>query len=566
MFASGRPRAVPPADPPSPGTAHKLILRTYFPGDTMARKSRRFAPLLLCIVAVGASAALAAEADPGTSNGQWRYYGGDAGSTKYSPLDQINAENVGKLKVAWSWDSPDLPLQKENRALGSFAYEATPLAVDGTLYTSTSLAQVAAINGKTGEAIWVFNPEVYKAGRPDEPGLRPSRPGLLDRRPPRAALHRRRTTPTCTPSTPRPANRSASFGDDGQGQSGQGHSAGRQRPQLHDDLAAGDLSRRGDGRVSSISDGPQYKEAPRGDVQAFDVRTGKPAWIFHAIPQEGEFGNDTWEDDSWKYTGNANVWTLDERRRRAGLRLSAHEHADQRLVRRPSAGQRPVRRVAGLRRTPRPASASGTIQTVHHGLWDYDLPGAPVLCDIKVDGQPIKAVAQITKTGFTFVFDRATGKPVWPIEERPVPQSTVPGERTSPTQPFPTKPAPYERQGSTEENLVDFTPEMLAEAKEILNEYDHGPLFTPPTERGTINLPGWAGGANWWGAAFDPDTGMFYIPSITAPIVVKLNKPDAARSNLDYVRGGPAFGGGARWPAGACRCSSLRTAASRPSI
>lgn len=174
----------------------------------------------------------------------------------------------------------------------------------------------------------------------------------------------------------------------------------------------------------------------------------------------------------------------------------------------------------------------------------------PVLCDIKVGGRPIKAVAQITKTGFTFVVDRETGEPVWPIEERPVPQSTVPGEHSSPTQPFPTKPAPYERQGSTEENLVDFTPEILSEAKAILDEYDHGPLFTPPTERGAINLPGWAGGANWWGAAFDPETGMFYIPSITAPIVVKLNEPDPARSNLHYVRGGPAMGGGLDGPRG----------------
>src|SRR6185503_17768663 len=133
--------------------------------------------------------------------------------------------------------------------------------------------------------------------------------------------------------------------------------------------------------------------------------------------------------------------------------------------------------------------------------------------------KPIKAVAQITKSGCTFVFDRVTGKPVWPIEERPVPQSTVPGEKTSPTQPFPTKPAPYERQGSTEENLIDFTPELRAEGLKILNEYDHGPLFEPPSEKGTINLPGWAGGGNWWGASFDPDSGLFFVPSITAPIV-----------------------------------------------
>ncbi len=300
---------------------------------------------------------------------------------------------------------------------------------------------------------------------------------------------------------------------------------------------------------ASISDGPQFKEAPRGDVQAFDVRTGKPAWLFHVIPQKGEFGNETWEDGSWEYTGNANVWTLmsaDEdlgyiylpfstptNDWYGGQRLGNNLFAESLVCVKAETGQRVWH-----------------FQTVHHGLWDYDLPGAPVLCNINVDGKPIKAVAQITKTGFTFVFDRENGKPVWPIEERPVPQSTVPGERTSPTQPFPTKPAPYELQGSTEENLIDFTPELRAEAVKILDEYDHGPLFTPPSERGTVNLPGWAGGANWWGAAFDPETQLFYVPSISMNIVVKLNKPDPARSNLTYVRGGPAFAGAVPGPKG----------------
>ena len=214
---------------------------------------------------------------------------------------------------------------------------------------------------------------------------------------------------------------------------------------------------------ASISDGPQFKEAPRGDIQAFDVRTGKPAWLFHVIPQQDEFGNETWEDGSWEYTGNANVWTLmsaDEdlgyiylpfstptNDWYGGQRLGNNLFAESLVCVKAETGERVWH-----------------FQTVHHGLWDYDLPGAPVLCDITVDEKPIKAVAQITKTGFTFVFDRATGEPVWPIEERPVPQSTVPGERTSPTQPFPTKPAPYELQGSTEENLIDFTPELRAEA------------------------------------------------------------------------------------------------------
>jgi quinoprotein glucose dehydrogenase len=488
--------------------------------------------ILVCI-------AQAAPPQSGTAKGEWRYYGGDAGSTKYSPLDQINASNAGKLKIAWSWESPDVPLQQENRSLSSFAFETTPIMVGGTLYCSSSLAQVVAIDPKTGKNRWVFDPESYKAGRPTNLGF---------------------------------VHRGVAYWTDG----------GQERIYLaaHDaylyaiDAKTGKtISEFGDnGRVnlakaiplavnarnytmtsppvicrdvvivgSSISDGPQNKEAPRGDVQAFDVRTGKPAWIFHAIPQQGEFGNDTWQGDSWKYTGNANVWTLmstDEDLGYVYLPMSTptndwyggHRLGDglfaESLV--------CVEAATGKR--------VWHFQTVHHGLWDYDLPGAPVLCDIKADGRDIKAVAQITKTGFTFVFDRVTGKPVWPIEERPVPQSNVPGEKTSPTQPFPTKPAPYERQGTGEDNLIDFTPELNAEAKKILNEYDHGPLFTPPTEKGTLNLPGWAGGANWWGAAFDPDSSLFYIPSITAPISVKLTKPDAARSNLNFIRGGGAFG------------------------
>ncbi|MGH9854333.1 MAG: PQQ-binding-like beta-propeller repeat protein, partial [Blastocatellia bacterium] len=300
---------------------------------------------------------------------------------------------------------------------------------------------------------------------------------------------------------------------------------------------------------SSIGDGPIVKEQPRGDIQAFDVRTGKPLWIFHTVPQAGEFGVETWENESWKYTGNTNVWTL----------MSVDEELG--YVYLPTGT--PTNDWYGGHRLGNNLFAESLVcldaktgkrvwhfQTVHHGVWDYDLPAAPALADITVKGKKIKAVAQITKTGFLWVFDRVTGKPVWPIEERAVLQSTVPGERTSPTQPFPTKPAPFERQGSTEANLIDFTPELRAEAKKILEQHDHGPLFTPPTEKGTINLPGWAGGGNWWGAAFDPQTGMFYIPSITAPITVKLVKPDPARSNFNYVRGGAAIGGSANGPRG----------------
>lgn len=479
--------------------------------------------------------------------GEWRHYGGDAASTKYSPLEQINKQNAAKLKVVWTWDSPDQPLQKENRGLGSFAFETTPIMVGGTLYASTSLAQVVAINPETGKTLWVFNPEGYKAGRPANLGY----------------VHRGVAYWTDGGQerlfvASHDAHLWAIDAKTGQaisefGQGGKVNLAAaiprainaRNYTMTTPPVVCRDVVIVG----SSIHDGPQTKEYPRGDVQAFHVRTGKPVWIFHTIPQEGEFGVETWENDSWKYTGNANVWTMMSTDEELGYvylptstptndwygghRLGDGLFAESLVCVDVTTGQRVWH-----------------FQTVHHGLWDYDLPAAPVLCDIKVDGQPIKAVVQVTKTGFAFVFDRTSGKPVWPIEERPVPQSNVPGERTSPTQPFPTRPAPFERQGATEDNLIDFTPELRVEGLKILNQYDHGPIFTPPSEKGTVNLPGWAGGANWWGAAFDPETGLFYVPSVTAPITVKLNKPDAARSNFNFVRSGSGLGGGLGGPQG----------------
>lgn len=483
----------------------------------------------------------------GATDGQWRYYSGDGASTKYSTLDHITAENVGRVKVAWSWDSIDAELQKKNRSLGTFTCEATPLAINGRLYTSTSLSQVAAINGTTGETLWSFNPEVYKVGRPTNLGY--VHRGVAywndgDDERVYIAAH----DAFLYALDAKTGKLVESFGDGGRvdlakaiphAKNATNYTMTSPPVICRDVVIVG----------SSIFDAPMNKEMPRGDIQGFDVRTGKPVWIFHSVPQEGEFGNDTWKEDSWKYTGNTNVWTpmtVDEELGYVYLPFGTPTNDWY-------GGHRPGDNLFGESLVCLNAENGERVwhfQTVHHGVWDYDLPGAPVLCDIDVDGKPIKAVAQISKTGFTFVFDRTNGKPVWPIEERPVPQSTTKGEITSPTQPFPTKPAPYETQGSTEENLIDFTPELRSEALEILNQYDHGPLFTPPTERGAINLPGWAGGANWWGASFDPDTGLFYIPSVSSPIVVKLVAPDPTRSNMTLIRSGGGFGGGLNGPKG----------------
>jgi quinoprotein glucose dehydrogenase len=295
---------------------------------------------------------------------------------------------------------------------------------------------------------------------------------------------------------------------------------------------------------SSMSDSPLRKEATPGDVRAYDVRTGRLRWTFHVIPRAGEFGVATWKENSWQYTGHANLWSLisvDEELGYAYLPLTSptsdmyggHRPGDNLF----SDSLVSVNCLTGQRVWHH--------QLVHHDLWDYDLPAAPVLADIRVDGRNIKAVVQVTKQGFAFVFDRVTGRPVWPIEERPVPQSKTPGEQTSPTQPFPTKPPPFERQGVTIDDLIDFTPELRAAALEIVKHYVIGPLFTPPSikgsgpndTKGTIQLPGSVGGADWQGAAFDPETGILYVESITGPFVADLVEGNQKETNLAWVHG-----------------------------
>jgi quinoprotein glucose dehydrogenase len=299
---------------------------------------------------------------------------------------------------------------------------------------------------------------------------------------------------------------------------------------------------------ATMSDEPRVKESHRGDVRAYDVRTGKLRWTFHVVPQAGAYGVDSWEGESWKYTGHANAWTLfsaDEELGYVYLPLSSPT-SDM------YGGHRPGNNLFSDSIVCVRASTGERVwhfQTVHHDLWDYDLPAPPILGDITVDGKRIKAAVQLTKSGFAFVFDRVTGTPVWPIEERPVAAAATPGEKTSPTQPFPTRPAPFERQGLTDNDLIDFTPELRAEAKQIVAHYVMGPLFTPPSikgdgpndTKGTLQLPGSVGGANWGGGAFDPDTGWLYVPSVTGAFAADLVAGNPGRTNLRYLRGSREF-------------------------
>jgi quinoprotein glucose dehydrogenase len=491
--------------------------------------------LVVAIVVVACtSGALGTQGTRGTA-GEWTHYGGNAASHKYSPLDQINRDTIGKLAIAWRWSSPDNPVVDANPTARPGGYADTPLMVRGVLYTVTSLGQIAAINPATGQSIWVLDPGNWKTGRPGNlgyvhRGLSYWTDGKVDR------LLLGTHDAYLISVDAKTGALDKSFGEDGRVDL-MGTLANAVRATNYSVSAAPVICRDVIVVGASIHDGPTHKEWPRGDVSGFDVRTGKRLWTIHSIPQKGEFGNETWGDDSWTYTGSTNVWTNMSSDEELGyIYLPFGTPTDDFY-----GGHRPGANLFAetlMAIDARTGKRVWHFQGVHHGVWDYDFPAAPILVDINVNGTRVKAVAQVSKQGFTYVFDRRTGEPVWPIEERPVPQSTVPGERTSPTQPHPTKPPAYERQGITENDLIDFTPELKQAALDIVKQFDTGPLFTPPSEKGTIVNPGWIGGANWAGASFDPETGTLYVPSVTSPIVVQLVRPNADRSNLLYARGG----------------------------
>ena len=471
------------------------------------------------------------------SQTEWRAYAGDHASTKYSPLGQIDRNNVANLEVAWLWDSIDNAVLEADSTLRVFVNEATPLMVDGVLYTSTALSQVAAIDAATGETIWSYDPRTWEDGTPANVGFVHRGVAYWEEEDERRILYATGDAYLIAldAGTGRPI---VEFGEHGRV-----------------DLTKG-LRRPIDRSLYAVSSPPVVVRGvvvvgatvldsfavfrmpdaamPPGDVRGFDVRTGDQKWVFQTIPQEGEFGNETWQDESWKTTGSTNVWTWMSADEALGYvylpvstptndfygghRLGDNLFAESLVCLNAETGERVWH-----------------FQIVHHGIWDYDLPAAPNLVDLTVDGRVVKALAQVTKQGFTYVFDRATGEPVWPIEERETPPSTVPGESASATQPFPTKPAAFERQGLTEDDLIDFTPELRQAAMEAIAGYDYGPLFTPPTEKGVIAVPGLVGGASWSGAAVHPETGMLYVPSYSLPAIMTVNKSEAENAPYAYT-------------------------------
>jgi quinoprotein glucose dehydrogenase len=445
---------------------------------------------------------------------EWRQYAGDNASTKYSRLDQINAENFSKLKVVWTWRSVEEPVVTAHQ-LRTWAWESTPLMIGDVLYVTTSLSQVAAIDAGTGRTLWVYDPETWKNGTPSNNGF--VHRGVAywaDGEDRRVLFGTGDGYLIClNAKTGKPVE---SFGNGGRIDLTQGLGRPVER-KLYGVSSPPVICRDIVVMGSKVNDIPLAAEMPPGDVRGFDIRTGKQLWSFHTIPHEGEFGNDSWKRGSWKTTGAANVWTMMSADDELGyVYLPVSTPSDDHYgVNRPGNGLFGDSLVCLEAKT---GKRVWHFQIAHHGLWDYDPPAAPNLIGIRVNGQSVKAVALTSKEAFLYVFDRVTGKPVWSMEERPVPQSSIPGEKTSATQPFPTRPAAFDRQGVTQDAITDFTPELHAKALAVLQKYNYGPLFTPESlEKPTIEMPGIAGGASWSGTACDPETGICYVSSVTLP-------------------------------------------------
>jgi len=480
-------------------------------------------------------------AQKGAINGEWRAYGADEGSSRYSPLDQITRDNVKNLQVAWSWKFDNYGSVQETNTS-----ETTPIMVNGVLYfTAGQRRTVVAANAGTGETLWVWRPN---EGERFDRAPRKVHRGVsywTDGRDTRIVV----VTPgfqlvelDAKTGAPVPA-----FGQSG---------IVDLFTQLDNDLKIDPLGKIGNSSPpvivgDTVVVGPALlvgtrvnKSNVRADVMAFDVRTGKKLWTFHTIPRKGEPGYESWENGSADYTGNAGVWGPFSADPQLGLVYLTVEA--------------PTNDVYGGHRHGNNLYADSIVaveaktgkrvwhqQLIHHDIWDYDVPAHPILMDLTVDGRPVKALVQFTKQAFAYVLDRTNGKPVWPLVETAVPQSDVPGEQTSPTQPIPSKPPAFDRQGVTPDDLIDFTPALRAEAMKAIDGYRIGPVYTPGSllangNKGTIILPGYGGGSNWYSGAADPETGFVYVGSVTAPNVIGLNKNDPATSRVDadYTMGG----------------------------
>ncbi|MEX2584560.1 MAG: PQQ-binding-like beta-propeller repeat protein [Gemmatimonadota bacterium] len=500
----------------------------------MLRQIRSLVPLAALVAVAACASTPAVQTTTQTDMVEWPAYNGER-DMRYSPLSQIDASNVRDLQVAWEWES--VPVLGDDR---EFRNQSTPLMIEGTLYFSAGTErQVIAADARTGETKWVYR---YEDERNEIAPRANSGRGVSywsDGDDERIFV----VTPgfwliALDAETGRPI---PSFGDNGlidlKAQLGYPEDSvigASSPPAIYQDVVAV-------GPALAVGLAPVSRNNVEGSVLAFDARTGEERWRFETIPEEGEFGMETWENRSWEYTGNVGVWApiaVDHVRGLMYLPVEAptgdyyggHRLGDNLF----SSSLVAVDALTGRR--------VWHFQIVHHDIFDYDNPTAPLLADFTLDsGERVEAVVQLTKQAFAYTFDRATGEPVWPIVERPVPASDTPGEVASPTQPIPTLPEAYDLQSLTYDDLVDFTPELRAAAVEAVRPYRLGELFQPASVRdaadgtiGTLLAPGTLGGTNWEGGAFDPQTGTLFVGSHTNPSVLTLvNDPD--RSDMDYI-------------------------------
>ena len=472
---------------------------------------------------------------------QWPHYAADQAASHYSPLDQITTSNVSRLAIAWEWKPNEKVLPQFGTRPGAF--QNTPLMIDNVLYLSTPYNQVAALDATTGKELWRYDPKAYEDGQPPN-GQGFAHRGVAAWRDPstslgagngalRIILNSRYRLIQLDAKTGTVVE---SFGRNGIVDLSEGlvwainkkHYTNTSPPIVFKDLII---------VGNGVGDRLMYKNDPPGDVRAFHARTGQLVWKFNTIPQRGEFGNNTWDAGSWQFTGHTNVWapmSIDEQRGLLYMPVSTPSN-DYYGGRRPGQNLFAESIVCLDANTGR---RKWHFQIVHHGLWDYDPASAPNLVTITVDGKRIDAVVQLTKQGWAFVFDRVTGRPIWPIEERPVPRSEVPGEASWPTQPFPAKPPAFESQGVSLDDAFDATPELKAKAVAELKKYRLGPIYTPPSLQGTVALPGVWGGANWGGGAFDPATGRLFLKTTRSPAIFKMEpftKSSQPDDRLDEV-------------------------------
>lgn len=505
---------------------------------------------LAMAITVLASCEPAAQRAPGKiipveqPDSEWRMLGRDLAYTRYSPLDQINADNVGRLEVAWRWKQDNFGPRPEYYA------QPVPIYVGGMLYSTAGTRRSAmAIEPETGETMWTYRPVEDEERWATAPrrnsgrgvsfwtdGQGDNRVILITRGFYLVALDAQTGIPV------------AEFGNNGvvdmmegwrnaENVTPVGNLANTSPATVVGDIILVPPALAAGFRPRSMTNSP-------GDVVAYDARSGAVLWKFKVIPDEGEEGAETWEQNSRSYTGNAGVWTSISADTELGYAYLPVEA--------------PTNDYYGGHRLGDNLYANSLVavdyttgekiwhfQIVHHDIWDYDNPAAPILADVTIDGEPRKIVIQNTKQGYSYVFDRVTGEPIWDMPETDVPASDVPGDRASPTQPIPVKPAPWEHQGISQDDLVDFTPAVRQEAINLMANHRYGPLFQPPSLAeapdgtiGTIQIPGANGGVNWNMTCLDPVTGVNFIPSNTSISKLALRAPDPEESDMDYFSAG----------------------------